>query len=61
MAVDSTSPSRPVRSVCPYCGVGCGLQMLPPAAEDDNGETPLPWGTRGDRQHPSSLGQVCIK
>ena len=61
MAVDSPSPGQPVRSVCPYCGVGCGLQMLPPASDGEHGEAPRPWGTRGDRHHPSSLGQVCIK
>jgi ferredoxin-nitrate reductase len=36
--------------------VGCGLELKPPAAGDDPH-----WGARGDRHHPSSLGQVCIK
>jgi len=44
-----------VRGQCPYCGVGCGLELRPPA--DPSG----PWSVRGDRWHPSSLGQVCIK
>ena len=48
----------PVRSQCPYCGVGCGLELRPPAAPDD---VQAPWGCRGDRLHPSSLGQVCVK
>ncbi len=53
------------RSQCPYCGVGCGLELLPPAAKGaatrrDGDGVPI-WGARGDRQHPSSLGQVCIK
>ena len=43
------------RSQCPYCGVGCGLELKPPQA---GGET---WTARGDRHHPSSLGQVCVK
>ena len=57
--------SGSVRSQCPYCGVGCGLELLPPAqpgravSRDAEG-TPM-WTARGDRQHPSSLGQVCIK
>ncbi|MEB3176701.1 MAG: nitrate reductase [Synechococcus sp.] len=57
--------SLSVRSQCPYCGVGCGLELLPPAqpgrpvARDGEG-TPM-WTARGDRQHPSSQGQVCIK
>ncbi len=60
-------PEKPanVRSQCPYCGVGCGLEILPPAepgkaVRRDAEGTPI-WGTRGDRSHPSSLGQVCIK
>ncbi|MEO1002505.1 MAG: nitrate reductase [Cyanobacteria bacterium J06638_7] len=55
----------PVRSQCPYCGVGCGLELLPPAtrgAATRRDEDGIPiWGVRGDRQHPSSLGQVCVK
>ena len=56
---------RSVRSQCPYCGVGCGLELLPPAVKGqavkrDAEGNPM-WTARGDRQHPSSLGQVCIK
>lgn len=53
------------KTQCPYCGVGCGLEALPPAipgktvSRDSNGR-PM-WQIRGDRTHPSSLGQVCIK
>ena len=51
----------PARAQCPYCGVGCGLELKPgdPAPEAEPG--PASWSVRGDRQHPSSLGQVCIK
>ncbi|HYP03314.1 MAG TPA: molybdopterin-dependent oxidoreductase, partial [Cyanobium sp.] len=52
-----TRTLTPVRSQCPYCGVGCGLEMKPPA---EPGAAAL-WTARGDRVHPSSLGQVCIK
>ena len=54
-----------VRSQCPYCGVGCGLELQPPAEKgravrrDEEGN-PM-WTARGDRHHPSNLGQVCIK
>ncbi len=77
----SPSPLQSARSQCPYCGVGCGLELRPPApkgevAGEDDDETPsgpgqgatrapdsddLPWTSRGDRLHPSSLGQVCVK
>ena len=69
MPVEVTAASRPAeapapsglrtaaRAQCPYCGVGCGLELKPPQPD---AATPL-WTARGDRQHPSSLGQVCIK
>ncbi|NDC35780.1 MAG: nitrate reductase catalytic subunit, partial [Synechococcaceae bacterium WB9_2_112] len=44
------------KAQCPYCGVGCGLELKPPA----DPSSPQ-WSVRGDRDHPSSLGQVCIK
>ena len=47
-----------MRSQCPYCGVGCGLELKPPSEPLNAHE---PWGVRGDRLHPSSLGQVCVK
>ena len=60
-----TESPRSARSQCPYCGVGCGLELLPPAQKGhsvkrDAEGNPM-WTARGDRQHPSSLGQVCIK
>ena len=60
-----TNSPRSVRSQCPYCGVGCGLELLPPAEKGravrrDAEGNPM-WTARGDRQHPSNLGQVCIK
>ncbi len=57
--------SEPTRTVCPYCGVGCGLEVLPPAqlgkaVHRDGQGTPI-WQARGDRAHPSSQGMVCVK
>ena len=45
--------------------MGCGLELLPPgeagkSVKRDADGNPM-WAARGDRQHPSSLGQVCIK
>ena len=59
------TPTPSVRSQCPYCGVGCGLELLPPAqpgqaVKKDEDGNPM-WTARGDRSHPSSQGQVCIK
>ncbi|QEQ01553.1 DUF1830 domain-containing protein [Thermosynechococcus sp. CL-1] len=46
-------PSEPVSSLCPYCGVGCGLEAVPQGKGA--------YKIRGDRQHPSSQGMVCVK
>jgi ferredoxin-nitrate reductase len=57
--------SEPIKTLCPYCGVGCGLEVLPPAQpgksiQRDNQGNPL-WQVRGDRSHPSSKGKICVK
>ena len=76
-----TTPLSAARAQCPYCGVGCGLELKPPAPSPPAPSPPAPsapglaepappepskpseplWIARGDRHHPSSLGQVCIK
>ena len=53
------------KTLCPYCGVGCGLEVSPPAAlgkatNRDSQGTPI-WKVRGDKSHPSSQGMVCVK
>ncbi|MEL4894229.1 molybdopterin oxidoreductase family protein [Crocosphaera sp. Alani8] len=53
------------KTLCPYCGVGCGLEVSPPAqpgkaVNRDTEGTPI-WQVRGDRSHPSSQGKMCIK
>lgn len=40
------------KTLCPYCGVGCGLEAVP---QSDG------YKIRGDRNHPSSQGMVCVK
>ena len=42
-----------VRSVCPYCGVGCGIVM----SVADNRVIKV----SGDKQHPSNRGRLCTK
>ena len=55
----------PTKTLCPYCGVGCGLEVEPPAQRGkathrDSEGNPI-WRVRGDRAHPSSQGMVCVK
>ncbi|MDD1013569.1 bifunctional nitrate reductase/sulfite reductase flavoprotein subunit alpha [Pseudomonas rubra] len=45
--------STSVRSVCPYCGVGCGIVM----SVEDGRVTKV----TGDKQHPSNFGRLCTK
>ncbi|WP_413163806.1 molybdopterin oxidoreductase family protein [Capilliphycus salinus ALCB114379] len=57
--------TEPTKTLCPYCGVGCGLDVLPPAlpgkaTNRDKQGNPI-WQVRGDRNHPSSQGKVCVK
>ncbi|MFK0095096.1 molybdopterin-dependent oxidoreductase [Pseudomonas sp. NPDC090592] len=42
-----------VRSVCPYCGVGCGIVM---SVADGRVSK-----VSGDKQHPSNFGRLCTK
>lgn len=53
------------KTLCPYCGVGCGLEVSPPAqagkaVNRDSQGNPI-WKVQGDRTHPSSQGMVCVK
>src|SRR6476620_7345399 len=57
--------AEPTKTLCPYCGVGCGLEVTPPAqpgkpVNRDKDGTPI-WHVKGDRAHPSSQGMVCVK
>ncbi len=45
--------STTVRSVCPYCGVGCGIVMT----VQDNRVVKV----SGDKQHPTNFGRLCTK
>ena len=56
---------KTTKTACPYCGVGCGLEVSPPATPGkvtnrDSQGNPT-WQVRGDRSHPSSQGKVCLK
>jgi sulfite reductase (NADPH) flavoprotein alpha-component len=42
-----------VRSVCPYCGVGCGIVM-----QVENGRVVK---VTGDKNHPANFGRLCSK
>jgi NADPH-dependent sulfite reductase flavoprotein alpha-component len=45
--------TQPVKSVCPYCGVGCGLIL--------HVESGRITKVSGDKSHPASFGRLCTK
>lgn len=42
-----------MKTTCPYCGVGCGIN-----AQTDNGAIEV---LEGDKDHPANLGRLCVK
>ncbi|PNK01367.1 narB (nitrate reductase) [Cylindrospermopsis raciborskii S07] len=56
-----------IKTLCPYCGVGCGLEVSSPTQHpsfttDNTGDQEtVNWRVRGDKSHPSSQGMVCVK
>ncbi|MFD6659248.1 molybdopterin-dependent oxidoreductase [Streptomyces parvus] len=62
MTVPTPPPDAPatdrVRTVCSYCGVGCGI-VLDIAAGPDGRRTVVK--ASGDKEHPSNAGRLCTK
>jgi len=46
-------PAREVKSICPYCGTGCGIYL------GIRGDEIV--SARGDRDNPVNKGQLCVK
>lgn len=47
-----TQTRRPIKTTCPYCGVGCGI-----VASFDGQD----WAVGGDPDHPANKGRLCSK
>ncbi|MFJ3892550.1 molybdopterin-dependent oxidoreductase [Streptomyces sp. NPDC090083] len=54
----TTTPARRIRTVCSYCGVGCGM-LLDIGTGPDGGPTVL--RASGDTSHPANAGRLCTK
>ena len=52
--------SRQTRSVCPYCGVGCGLKVESKRDPEREGRWRIS-SVKGDPEHPSNAGALCSK
>ena len=53
MPKDFRWPAKEVKTICPYCGVGCGIYV---AVRGDRVV-----GIRGDPESPMSEGSLCVK
>ncbi len=49
----SEAAAQHIRSVCPYCGVGCGIVM-----QVESGRVAK---VTGDKNHPANFGRLCSK
>ncbi|MCE3252375.1 MAG: reductase, partial [Cellvibrio sp.] len=50
---DDKNAGQSVRSVCPYCGVGCGMVL------ETDGKKIIK--VSGDKNHPANFGRLCTK
>ena len=50
----SSENQEPVKTICPYCGVGCGISVMP--GEEPGDMRFMPWGDA-----PVNDGRICIK
>ena len=53
MPRDAMPPTREVETICPYCGVGCGMYL---GIRDDRIVS-----VRGNRENPANKGRLCVK
>lgn len=51
--VSISNITKTIASVCPYCGVGCGMLL------ETDGTTVLK--VSGDKNHPANFGRLCTK
>ncbi|MGQ0699809.1 MAG: nitrate reductase [Panacagrimonas sp.] len=50
--MDGSAPPGVVKTTCPYCGTGCGVDVR---VSGDNVEV------AGDETHPTNYGRLCVK
>lgn len=48
---------RTIRTTCPYCGVGCGVDVTPVAGTESTQLHPV----HGTADHPANFGRLCVK
>ncbi len=53
----ATDETRITHTTCPYCGVGCGVEVT--VTSNTAGDSTIK--VRGDREHPANFGRLCSK
>ena len=49
-----------VKTTCPYCGVGCGVEVVTSSVGSDVAGAGL-IAVSGDKVHPANAGKLCVK
>lgn len=53
------TPPNSVKTTCPYCGVGCGMQVE--VTEASICPEDIKVKLSGDKTHPANFGKLCVK
>ena len=65
--VDSESAPKTISTTCPYCGVGCGVDINVSKANqstlelDSAAKNSKLTGLTGTPEHPANFGRLCVK
>ena len=62
----SISENQIIQTTCPYCGVGCGMDISPKSAKNStnnstSGISSYEVKVIGSEKHPANYGRLCVK
>lgn len=57
------SENQEIQTTCPYCGVGCGIDILPKPKKNPSANTLTRVEVKvvGSEWHPANFGKLCVK
>ena len=55
------NPPSMVSTTCPYCGVGCGVDVQISAITANNDKSKKLTALEGSNDHPANFGRLCVK
>ena len=50
-----------ISTTCPYCGVGCGMEVSSKLYQADTASIEFKSKVKGDSEHPANFGKLCVK